>query len=153
MKRRKKKRHHSLTKKSMQYETTKKVKEHLEWLGYAITDVTDAKGVVDGLEAAHPTNIDVVLGINNRGGIHLSFSMSATKEPSFTEDEQLRLLNEINVGTTITKWELLHRKSDPKRAYRVGTSVFGYDKQWFGAIMGEFNKEIDENIRKLIRPS
>jgi len=129
----------------MTYKNTQKIKEHLEFFGYTITDDSKKEESFDALTCRHPSYYTLRIYANDSYGdisaIVSGFNLAVKKKQEF-----LMALNDANYKANFTKW------SSPKESMEKGllvadTYFIGYDRQNFGFILEKFRNELDKYLQ------
>jgi hypothetical protein len=132
----------------MKYENTKKIKEHLEYLGYEVADETKPENTRDVFFAKHAGHYYIRVFMDGYDIGCLVAMISGFDKELIQKMEFFKALVAINYKSNFTKWSVTEQ-SAKEGLIVIDTCLIGYEKQRFGVIIEKFNEEINSYIKDL----
>ena len=131
---------------TMKHKQTKEIKNHLEFIGYAVEDEEAENDKIDIFYAKSETKSTITFRVLNDTMTLLSARWNGLDKKALKSKEFFADINLINKAALYTKWYFDDSGDDLTLV--IETLYYGYEKLSFGNLVEVFEVEINQNLAK-----
>ncbi|MFA5185729.1 MAG: hypothetical protein WC551_04540 [Patescibacteria group bacterium] len=125
---------------------TEDIQKHLECLGYEINASTD--GDTDQFICEHPAWSNITVRITKDFVLMQSWYII---KPIPESVEFYKLFEELHKTVLVSRWNSFVSEKDSAIVLDIEAYAYGYDKQNFGKLLVQYEKEIHEHLGKFYK--